>query len=66
MNGMLPLPELLLAGAFLFGIYSWYKSRRFLVPLPPGPKGYWLLENSMDIANAKYFWTKLSEYADQY
>ncbi|KAG9103434.1 hypothetical protein FRC06_010852 [Ceratobasidium sp. 370] len=61
----LPIPEILLAGVFSIVFYSWYRSRRS-VPLPPGPKGHWLLGNALEIATASSFWMKLSEYADEY
>ncbi|KAG8707789.1 hypothetical protein FRC08_000281 [Ceratobasidium sp. 394] len=46
-------------------LYSWYRSRNS-VPLPPGPKGNFILGNVLDIRNAKAFWLKFAEYSDKY
>ncbi|QRV78105.1 cytochrome P450 family protein [Ceratobasidium sp. AG-Ba] len=54
----------LAAGAAMI-LYFWYKPRHS-VPLPPGPKGHWLLGNAREIGKADAFWRKLAEYSDRY
>ncbi|KAG9090025.1 hypothetical protein FS749_000877 [Ceratobasidium sp. UAMH 11750] len=65
MNNNPIIPGVLLGGALAAALYSWYRSRPS-VPLPPGPKGRFMVGNALDIRNAKAPWLKFAEYNDQY
>ncbi|KAG8696708.1 hypothetical protein FRC08_006975, partial [Ceratobasidium sp. 394] len=65
MNDNPIIPGVLLGGALAAALYSWYQSRPS-VPLPPGPKGRFMVGNALDIRNAKAPWLKFAEYNDQY
>ncbi|KAG9084113.1 hypothetical protein FRC06_004203, partial [Ceratobasidium sp. 370] len=65
MNDSCIIPSLLVGGALCAALYSWYRLRNS-VPLPPGPKGNFILGNVLDIRNADAFWLKFAEYTDQY
>ncbi|KAG8769166.1 hypothetical protein FRC12_005129 [Ceratobasidium sp. 428] len=60
------IPGILIAGALSAVFYSWYSRSRSLAPLPPGPKGNFLLGNVLELQNSPEFWLKFAEYADQY
>ncbi|KAG9093518.1 hypothetical protein FRC06_011493 [Ceratobasidium sp. 370] len=59
------VPGILIGGTLTAVLYSWYRSRN-TVPLPPGPKGNFLLGNILEIRDSGKFWIKFAEYADQF
>ncbi|KAG9075892.1 hypothetical protein FRC06_009838 [Ceratobasidium sp. 370] len=65
MNDSRTVPGVLLGGALAVALYSWYRSQPS-VPLPPGPKGRFILGNALEVKNAKAPWLKFAEYNDQY
>ncbi|QRV74366.1 cytochrome P450 family protein [Ceratobasidium sp. AG-Ba] len=65
-DNRLVLGAIIGAGLASAGAYSWYRSRRSSVPLPPGPKGTIILGNLLDLRNASAYWLKFTEYNEQY